>query len=279
MDYIEIKVSCDTLFRDILIAEMGEIDFDSFVETEVGFDAYITEDKFSHPGLQQLFNNYRRQTRIWYELKKIPKVNWNEEWEKNYDPIQVGTDIYVRAIFHEPRPEFKYEIVINPKMSFGTGHHETTHQLLAMQLAVDFKGKTVLDVGSGTGILAIMAHKLGASEVSATDIDDWCIENATENFGLNEVKPKYVEQGVIKSLGFKETFDIVLANINKNVLLDEMDEYARLTRKDGYLFLSGFYAHDEADILKRTSALGFTKLQSATKREWTALLLQKASAG
>jgi ribosomal protein L11 methyltransferase len=279
VDYIEIKVSCDALFRDILIAEMGEIDFDSFVETEVGFDAYIIEDKFSHPGLQQLFNNYRKQTKIWYELKKIPKVNWNEEWEKNYDPIQVGTDIYVRAIFHEPRPEFKYEIVINPKMSFGTGHHETTHQLLALQLAVNFKGKTVLDVGSGTGILAIMAHKLGASEVSATDIDDWCIENATENFGLNEVKPKYVEQGVIKSLGFKETFDIVLANINKNVLLDEMDEYARLTRKDGYLFLSGFYAHDEADILERTSALGFTKLQSATKREWTAVLLQKAMAG
>ncbi len=275
MDYIEIKVNCDVLFRDILIAEMGEIDFDSFVETEVGFDAYITEDKFSHPGLQQLFNNYRKQTKIWYELKKVPRVNWNEEWEKNYDPIQVGDDIYVRAIFHDPRPEFPYEIVINPKMSFGTGHHETTHQILALQLEVDFREKAVLDIGSGTGILAIMAHKLGAGEVSATDIDDWCIENSTENFGLNEVTPKYIKQGVIKSLGFEETFDIVLANINKNVLLEEMDEYARLTKSGGYLFLSGFYAYDEADILECTDALGFEKLKSTAKREWTAVLLKK----
>lgn len=275
MDYIEIKVSCDAPFSDILIAEMGEIDFDSFVETEVGFDAYIIEEKFSHPGLQQLFNNYRKQTKIWYELKKIPKVNWNEEWEKNYDPIQVGEDIYVRAIFHEPRPEFKYEIVINPKMSFGTGHHETTHQMLALQLEVDFQNKKVLDVGSGTGLLAIMAHKLGASEVTATDIDDWCIENSTENFGLNQVEPKNIRQGVIKSLGFDESFDIVLANINKNVLLEEMDEYARLTKNGGYLFLSGFYAHDEADILESTGALGFEKLKSLAKREWTAVLLKK----
>jgi len=275
VDYIEIKVNCDVLFRDILIAEMGEIDFDSFVETEVGFDAYITEDKFSHPGLQQLFNNYRKQTKIWYELKKVPRVNWNEEWEKNYDPIQVGDDIYVRAIFHDPRPEFPYEIVINPKMSFGTGHHETTHQILALQLEVDFREKAVLDIGSGTGILAIMAHKLGAGEVSATDIDDWCIENSTENFGLNEVTPKYIKQGVIKSLGFEETFDIVLANINKNVLLEEMDEYARLTKSGGYLFLSGFYAYDEADILECTDALGFEKLKSTAKREWTAVLLKK----
>lgn len=276
MNYIEIKVSCDALFRDILIAEMAELDFDSFVETEVGFDAYVLEEQFSHPGLQQLFNNYRKQTKIWYELKKIPKVNWNEEWEKNYDPIQVGDDIYVRATFHNPKPEFKYEIVINPKMSFGTGHHETTHQLLAMQLEVDHKDKTVLDVGSGTGILAIMASKLGAASVAATDVDDWCIENATENFGLNQVAPQWVKQGVIESLELTEPYDIVIANINKNVLLDEIEHYARLTKAGGHLFLSGFYAYDEADLLAKAEPLGFTKIKSSEKRNWEALLLKKA---
>ena len=277
MNYIEIKVSCDAVFRDILIAEMGELDFDSFVETEVGFDAYVPEEQFSHPGLQQLFNDYRKQTKIWYELKKIPKVNWNEEWEKNYDPIQVGEQIYVRATFHEPQPQFDYEIVINPKMSFGTGHHETTHQLLALQLEVDHQGKTVLDVGSGTGILAIMAHKLGAASVAATDIDDWCIENATENFELNQVKPDWIKQGVIRSLELTEPYDIVIANINKNVLLDEMEDYARLCKTGGHLFLSGFYTHDEADLLEKTIPLGFEKVQATDKRNWEALLLKKAN--
>ena len=275
MNYIEIKVSCDELFRDILIAEMAELDFDSFVETEVGFDAYIPEEHFSHPGLQQLFNNYRKQTKIWYELKKVPKQNWNEEWEKNYDPIQVGDDIYVRATFHEPKPEVAYEIVINPKMSFGTGHHETTHQILALQLKVDHQQKRVLDVGSGTGILAIMAAKLGATSVAATDVDDWCIENATENFALNKVEPDWVKQGTIDTLNLTEPYDIVLANINKNVLLAEMAHYAMLTKPGGHLFLSGFYAHDEADILTATSALGFTKMESTVKRDWMALLLHK----
>jgi len=277
MNYIEIKVSCDAVFRDILIAEMAELDFDSFVETEVGFDAYVVEELFSHPGLQQLFNNYRKQTKIWYELKKVPKVNWNEEWEKNYDPIQVGEQIYVRATFHEPRPEFDYEIVINPKMSFGTGHHETTHQLLALQLEIDFKDKTVLDVGSGTGILAVMASKLGAAAVSATDIDDWCIENAIENFELNQVKPEWVKQGVIRSLDLSEAYDIVIANINKNVLLDELEEYASLCKAGGSLFLSGFYTHDEADLLEKAGSLGFEKVLSTEKRNWEALLLRKAN--
>lgn len=276
MNYIEIKVSCEEPFREILIAEMAELDFDSFVETEVGFDAYVLEEVFSHPGLQQLFNRYRKQTRIWYELKKVPKVNWNEEWEKNYDPIQVGDNIYVRATFHESNPGVPYEIVINPKMSFGTGHHETTHQLLALQLELDHKGKTVLDVGSGTGILAIMAAKLGAASVAATDVDDWCIENATENFALNSVEPDWVKQGVIRSLNLTNPYDIVIANINKNVLLDEMEEYARLTKAGGFLFLSGFYEHDEIDILAKATALGFSKIKSSTKRDWEALLLQKA---
>lgn len=275
MNYIEIKVSCDAPFRDILIAEMDELHFDSFVETEVGFDAYAGEVLFSHPGLEQCFNRYRKQTEIGYELKKIPRVNWNEAWEKNYEPIRVSDRIYVRATFHKPRPDFEYEIIINPKMSFGTGHHETTQQLLAMQPEIDHRQKTVLDVGSGTGILAIMAAKLGATSVAATDLDDWCIENVKENFKLNQVKPDWVKQGAIRTLNLTETYDIVLANINKNVLLDELEAYAALTKRGGYLFLSGFYARDEADLIEKAKPLGFDKLKSTEKRNWMALLLRK----
>ena len=275
MNYIEIKVSCDVPFRDILIAEMAELGFDSFVETEAGFDAYINESLFNHERLEQCFSRYRKQTEIGYEQKKIPRENWNEAWEKNYEPIRVSDRIYVRATFHKPRPDFEYEIIINPRMSFGTGHHETTQQLLAMQPEIDHRQKTVLDIGSGTGILAIMAAKLGAASVAATDIDDWCIENATENFKLNQVKPDWVRQGAIRTLNLTETYDIVLANINKNVLLDELEAYAALTKTGGYLFLSGFYARDETDLMEKAKPLGFKKLKSAEKRNWMALLLRK----
>lgn len=275
MDYIEINVHCDPPFREILIAEMGELDFDSFVETEVGFEAYIEDDKFSHPALQTLFNNYRKQTRIWYELKKIPKVNWNEEWEKNYDPISVEDQIYVRATFHEAKPQYLYEIVINPKMSFGTGHHETTHQLLALQLTVDHKDKSVLDIGSGTGILAIMASKLGASSVAATDIDDWCIENAGENFQLNGINPEFIKKGTIGELNLSGSYDIVLANINTNVLLTEIPDYVTLMADNGYLFLSGFYETDLEKIMELTRTCGLREISHSTRKNWVGLLLQK----
>ncbi|MBO3699934.1 50S ribosomal protein L11 methyltransferase [Roseivirga sp. E12] len=277
MDFIEINVHCDPPFRDILMAEMGYLEFDSFVETEVGFEAYISEEKFSHPALQTLFNDYRKQTRIWYELKKIPKVNWNEEWEKNYDPILVDEKIYVRATFHEAKPEYPYEIVIVPKMSFGTGHHETTHQLLALQSEVDHKDKKVLDVGSGTGILAIMASKLGAASVAATDIDDWCIENSLENFELNAVTPDFVKKGVIRDLDIKDEYDIVLANINTNVLLEEIPTYETLLVAGGYLFLSGFYEKDLDQILAVTAGHNLKEVKHTTRKNWVGMVLQKVS--
>ena len=275
MDFIQINVHCDPPFAEILTAEMGELEFDSFVETELGFEAYISEDKFSHPALQVLFNDYRKQTRIWYELKKIPKVNWNEEWEKNYDPINVDDKIYVRATFHESQSQFPYEIVINPKMSFGTGHHETTHQMLALQFDVDHKSKRVLDVGSGTGILAIMAAKLGASSVAATDIDDWCIENSLDNFKLNDVTPVFIKKGTIRELALNETYDIVLANINTNVLLDEIPVYVSLLADNGHLFLSGFYESDLSKIEDLVTNLGLTKLKHTTRKNWVGMVLQK----
>ncbi|WP_268122763.1 50S ribosomal protein L11 methyltransferase [Roseivirga pacifica] len=276
MDYILINVHCDEPFSEILIAEMGLLDFDSFVETEAGFEAYINEAVFSHPAVQTLFNRYRKQTRIWYELKKVPKVNWNEEWEKNYDPIEVGDQVYIRATFHAPKPEVPYDIVINPKMSFGTGHHATTHQMVALQMGIDHQDKDVIDIGAGTGILAIMAAKLGAKSVAATDIDDWCIENAEENFGLNNITPAFVKQGIIADLKLAETYDIVLANINTNILLEEMEHYVNLMRDEAYLLLSGFYTFDQEQILEKAESLGLKKVKDSERNEWAALVLQKS---
>ncbi|WP_420388502.1 50S ribosomal protein L11 methyltransferase [Roseivirga sp.] len=275
MDFIQINVHCDQPFREILIAEMGELDFETFMDTEVGFEAYISEEQFSHPALQTLFNRYRKQTRIWYELKKIPRENWNEEWEKNYSPIAVGDKIFVRATFHPARPEVPYEIIINPQMSFGTGHHETTHQLLALQLELDHQGKKVLDVGSGTGILAIMAAKLGAKSVAATDIDDWCIENALENLALNQVEAEFVKQGTIHELQLNGTYEIILANINTHVLLDEMEAYTKLLADQGHLFLSGFYESDKPQIMELAGSLGLKEVKFTTEKNWVALLLEK----
>lgn len=275
MSFIQVNVHCDPPYAEILMAEMGELDFESFVETETGFEAYVPEAQFQHPPLQGLFNRYRAATRIWYELKTIAKTNWNEEWEKNYDPIQVGDDIYVRATFHAPKPAIKYEIVVNPQMSFGTGHHETTHQLLALQLLFDHKDKTVLDVGSGTGILAIMAAKLGAKTVAATDIDDWCVENALQNFALNDVQADFVKQGTLQELKLKSSYQIVLANINTHVLLAEMHLYFGLLETNGLLFLSGFYEKDQPQIEEKTHELGLTLEKQTTKNNWVALVLKK----
>lgn len=275
MSYTQVNVHCDPPYAEILMAEMGELAFESFVEKETGFEAYIPETQFQHPPLQLLFNRYREFTRIWYEIKTIAKTNWNQEWEKNYDPIQVGNDIYVRATFHDPKPEFKYEIVVNPQMSFGTGHHETTHQLLALQLAFDHQEKAVLDVGSGTGILAIMAAKLGAKSVAATDIDDWCVENALQNFALNHIEAEFVKQGTLAELRLNTIYDILLANINTHVLLDEMHLYYQLLTNKGILFLSGFYETDQPKIKAKAHELGFEIQKQTTKNNWVALVLKK----
>lgn len=274
MDYLEFKITCLEEFREILIAELAEIGFDSFLETETGIDAYAPESDFDREAFGQLIESYREAAEISLTEGKMPKVNWNEEWEKNYDPIAVDDLVYVRASFHEPQPNFKHEIVINPKMSFGTGHHATTFQMLRHQGQLDHQGKRVLDVGSGTGILAIMAHLLGASLVEAFDIDDWCVDNGNENFDLNGLSTR-MGLGTIRQVNPKGPFDIVLANINKNVLLDEMEIYSKLLVSEGYLLLSGFYTQDIEDLVQAAQPLGLTLIQSSEKDNWAALILQK----
>ncbi|GAA0879252.1 50S ribosomal protein L11 methyltransferase [Algoriphagus jejuensis] len=275
MDYLEFKIQCLEEFREILIAELAEIGFDSFLETEDGIDAYASEADFDREKFDELISNYQNAAQITLTEGMMPKVNWNEEWEKNYDPIEVEDLVYVRASFHTPQPGFKYEIVINPKMSFGTGHHATTFQMLRHQGEIDHGGKRVLDVGSGTGILAIMAHLLGAKEVEAFDIDDWCVDNGNENFDLNGVKTR-MGLGTIRDVNPRGTFEIVLANINKNVLLDEMEVYAGLLPSKGFLLLSGFYTEDIADLLDAASPYALKLVKMSSKDNWAALILQKS---
>lgn len=274
MDYLELKISCLEDFREILIAELAEIGFDSFLETEEGLDAYAPENEFDRDAFLALIEKYKLPAQIIWHESKMPKVNWNEEWEKNYDPIAVDDLVFVRASFHQPHPGYKYEIVINPKMSFGTGHHATTFQMLKHQGEIDHKGKRVLDVGSGTGILAIMAHLLGAKEVNAFDIDEWCVENGNENFDLNGLSTR-MEIGTIREVNPKGPFDIVLANINKNVLLDEMKIYADLIPPKGYLLLSGFYNEDVDDLLECAKPFGLSLTSKQSKDNWATLILQK----
>lgn len=275
MQYLEFKISCKESFREILIAELAEVGYDSFLETDEGFDAYIPEDLFDRNAYQQVIDQYQDAASLQVTEAIMPKVNWNEEWEKNYDPIEVGDQVYVRASFHQPRAEFKYEILINPKMSFGTGHHATTFLMLSHQLTIDHSGKRVLDIGAGTGILAIMAHQLGAGHIEAFDIDEWCVENGNENFDLNGMSGVRMGKGTVREVKPQGEFDIVLANINKNVLLDEMDVYATLVKTNGYLLLSGFYEHDVLDVAEKAFQYGFVEKELKTKDDWAALILEK----
>jgi ribosomal protein L11 methyltransferase len=274
MDYVQVSITCLEDYREILIAELAAVGFDSFLETETGFEAYVPQDQFSRDSFDEVIATYREPAALTLLEGIMPKVNWNEEWEKNYDPIEVDQLVYVRASFHSPQPGFQYEIVINPKMSFGTGHHATTFQLLSMQGKIDHQGKRVLDVGSGTGILAIMAHLLGAKQVEAFDIDSWCVDNGNENFELNQVATR-MGLGTIREVQPKGPYALILANINKNVLLDELAIYASLLTDQGLLLLSGFYSEDIADLVQAASAQGLSLTMQTTKDNWAALCFQK----
>lgn len=275
MDYLELKITCREEFREILIAELSEIGYDSFLETEEGFDTYSEIDSFDREAFDEIIHRYQEAAAISLKENRVQKTNWNEEWEKNYDPIAVDDLVYVRASFHPSQEGFQHEIVINPKMSFGTGHHATTFQMLRLQGRIDHKGKRVLDVGSGTGILAIMAHLLGADEVQAFDIDDWCVDNGNENFALNSLSIQ-MGLGTIRSVQPKGPFDIILANINKNVLLDELEIYASLLKEGGYLLLSGFYTEDIQDLIYHCRPLDLDLLSQESKDNWAALVMKKS---
>jgi len=254
---------------EILIAELGYAGFESFVESEDGVTAYIQKEEWSETILDDVYVLKSDEFEISYTSEEIEQTNWNEEWEKNFNPIIVDDVCSVRAPFHD-KPNTKYDLIIEPKMSFGTGHHETTHMMIQHILKNDFKNKTVLDVGCGTGVLAILAEKVGATKLDAIDIDNWCYVNSLENVNRNNCKHISVYEGDVALLEGKQ-YDSIIANINRNILLADIASYAKCLNPNGTLFLSGFYQEDipiiEAECNKQMLKLA----ETIQKGQWVSL--------
>ena len=262
--------SSEDYSRDLLINALSEIGFDTFEETPSGFKAYISDSDFSQASLEQALDEYRETISFSFEENSIPYKNWNEVWESNFEPLEISDQCYVRATFHQARPEFKYEIVIDPKMAFGTGHHQTTSMMMQWILEEDFKDKVLLDMGCGTGILAILASKLGAAEVVAIDYDPLCYESTLENSGLNNAGNIYASCGSKEAIPNRK-FDVILANINRNILLDQMDRYAEVLKNGGDIFFSGFYEGADLDMITaKAGQLGLTYQGHKTDKNWVA---------
>jgi ribosomal protein L11 methyltransferase len=278
MNYYELlftTITTEDYQQDLLINALGEIGFDTFEEVAFGFKAYIPTENFDQEKLDEQLALYREMFSFSYELTLIPQKNWNEVWESNFEPIIIGDKIFVRATFHQPKPEFPYEMVIDPKMAFGTGHHQTTSMMLQLMLETDFAGKNVLDMGCGTGILAIMADKLGATQITAIDYDPVCYDSTIENARFNHV------ENIIALCGSKEIipnerFDIILANINRNILLDQIARYAEVLAPGGEIYLSGFYEKPDLDLISDEAVKHGLKCVNYVKNsDWVAAKFAK----
>lgn len=259
---------------EILIAELGEKPFESFEETDSGVIAYIQKKHWTPDVLEGIQIVQSDEFAITYRYEEIEQVNWNEEWEKNFTPIDVDGVCYVRAPFHEQK-QVPYEIVIEPKMSFGTGHHETTYMMIQQLLQNNTKEKVVLDMGCGTAILAILAAMQGAREVDAIDIDNWCYLNSIENAGRNGCSSIKVYEGGTKLLPAVPKYDVILANINRNILLKDMEAYVKCLNEGGQLFFSGFYVEDIPVIQSAGEQLGLTYVSRMEKNNWVSLKMIK----
>jgi ribosomal protein L11 methyltransferase len=267
------QVSPLELGSEILIAELGEKAFESFIETETGISAYVQKDLWSENILEDIQILDNSEFNISYTFEEIEQVNWNEEWEKNFEAIEVDGKCHVRAPFHE-KTNAEYDIVIEPKMSFGTGHHETTHMMIQHILETDFTNKKTLDMGCGTAILAILAEMKGAQPIDAIDIDNWCYLNSIENAERNNCKHISVYEGDASLLAGKK-YDIIIANINRNILLNDMQQYVDCLNENGILFLSGFYTEDIPFISESCTSKGLSYVKQFERNNWVALKFEK----
>ena len=251
MNYYELvftTVTTEDYQQDLLMNALAEFGFDTFEEIERGFKAYIPQDSYQREALDETLQPYHSMFAFTYEESLIPQKNWNEVWESNFEPIQVLDKVFVRATFHKPEPGFEYEIVIDPKMAFGTGHHQTTSMMMQWMLETDYRGKNVLDMGCGTGILAILAAKMGAQTVTAIDYDPVCYDSTIENAQLNHVSNITPLCGSKEAIP-NEQYDIILANINRNILIDQMQRYAEALKPGGQIYFSGFYEEPDLEII------------------------------
>ncbi|PUB31047.1 ribosomal protein L11 methyltransferase [Elizabethkingia sp. YR214] len=259
-------------WNEILMAELIEQGFDSFTENPDGILAYIQAELLNEEELKNQWLLNHNDVKISYTYKEMPNINWNEEWEKNFQPINVEDKVLIRAEFHESQG-LEEEIIIQPKMSFGTGHHATTYLMIQQMMDMDFQGKKVLDMGCGTSVLAIYAKKKGASDVLGIDIDEWAVENSRENAERNNT-PMRVELGTADNLG-QEKFEIILANINRNILISDIPRYVEVLEPGGSLLLSGLCFFDVDDILQVCEEQNLQLQKKLQREEWVSLLLTK----
>lgn len=259
--------------RDIFIFQLGELEYESMIETDTGLKAYIDSSLYSPKSLDTLLADYPDFS-ISYTAKEIKEQNWNAEWEKNFEPIVIGDKCVIRAPFHESVSNVEHEIVISPKMSFGTGHHETTFQMVEQLSEMDLEGKSVCDMGTGTGVLAIYAEKRGATDLIGIDIEDWAYENALENSTLNNSKKVDWKLGDVAMLPADRKYDVFLANINKNILLKDIPTYVEHISAGGFMVLSGFFTTDVDDLIAKATENGLVFVKERKRNSWSVLVFK-----
>ncbi len=269
-DYVEVKFFNSPELNDVLVAFLAEADFDMFEERNDGVSGYVKKENFNEETIHSIIRGLNTENRIRFEASVIQDKNWNEEWEKNFEPVEVAGRVYIRAPFHPKKEGIEFELLIEPKMSFGTGHHATTALMIEHMLQLPFAGKQVLDMGCGSGVLAILAEMLGAKAVLAIDIDEWAYENSIENAERNNVHHLTVLKGDVKDIAGKK-FNIVLANINRNILLADMDAYFSAMEEESDLLMSGILIEDLAVISGKAASLGLTLVKSIHRDQWMAV--------
>ena len=260
--------------KDMFMELLGSIGFDSFMDTGEGFEAYCQEPALNEEELNDIMQMEQFANVKLLKKELIPDQDWNATWEASYEPVIINEFCRIRAPFHKVEGSYKYDLIIEPKMSFGTAHHETTSQIIELMLQSDFTGLNLLDMGSGTGVLAILAKKLGSATTVAIDNDEWAYRNALDNIRLNDENDIVVELGDASSLNDRQ-FDVILANINRNILLRDMKEYVKCLVSGGKIFFSGFYEEDLVLITKEAERLGLTYSNHVTKNNWTAAVFVK----
>lgn len=273
MQYVQVQFRCEPnteVLTDVLSAQLGGVGFESFVQTETGLEAYIPLGNLSLEKIDSLLSDFPLEAEIIYSYHEMEDKNWNEEWEKHYfQPVTIDETLCIHSSFHRLEGEFKYRILIDPKMSFGTGHHQTTELMMRELLKMELEGKSLLDMGCGTAVLAILASMKGASPLTAIDIDEWAYRNSTENVCLNGIDNIRLLQGGAELLG-DETYDVILANINRNILLQDIPHYKKALNKNGVLIMSGFYKEDIPAIRAAAEAQGLVYQHFSEIDRWVA---------
>lgn len=277
MEYTEVDIRLNPVdpFADILVARLNEIEFESYAEDETGVKAYVQTHLLDEESVKEIISEVEGLCELSYTITKVKQENWNEQWESNFEPVYINENCVIRADFHRPITNVEQEIIITPKMSFGTGHHETTSLVMNEMFEIDFDDKSVLDMGCGTGVLAILASKLGANSLVGIDFDEWAVENSVENASLNKVENIDFVHGDVDAIG-EAKYDIILANINRNIILQDIEVYVGAMSTESQILFSGFLEEDVPLILEKSEQLGLELVVLKNKNKWQMLHLRKA---